>query len=102
MERIEQEDILRISGYPYPNLVISNNYFNQNGAIIVCPILSQAELNPLHFNIETDQLNGYALCEQVHYVNISRRHFSKISNVDYFFMMDVSDAVMGMFDYQTV
>ena len=41
-------------------------------------------------------------CEQVRYVDLAARHFSTITAAPYFDIMDISDAVMGMFDYQAV
>ena len=40
------------------------------------------------------------LCEQVRYVDLSARRFSKLAESRYFDIMDISDAVMAMFDYQ--
>ena len=40
------------------------------------------------------------LCEQVRYVDLAARSFSRLSQTHDFDIMDISDAVMGMFDYQ--
>ena len=40
------------------------------------------------------------MCEQVKYLDLKARHFSKLTLTHYFDIMDISDAVMGMFDYQ--
>ena len=54
----------------------------------------------MHISLATQQVEGYILCEQVRYVDLMQRSYSKIGEVSYFDLMDVSDAVMGMFDYQ--
>lgn len=40
------------------------------------------------------------LCEQMRYIDLEARRFSKLSASHYFDTMDISDAVMGIFDYQ--
>ena len=100
MAVIEQGDLLKVSGINYPVMVVSCNYFNTSGKAIVCPIVKSAEEGPLHITIKTTQLEGYVLCEQVRYLDLSTRHFSKFGSAQYYDIMDISDAVMGMFDYQ--
>ena len=40
------------------------------------------------------------LCEQMRYIDLKARRSSKLSASHYFDIMDISDAVMGIFDYQ--
>lgn len=98
--RAEQGDLLKVYGLKYPVIVVSNNLFNETGKSIVCPIQKNALEGPLHIPLATQQVEGYILCEQVRYVDLMQRSYSKIGEVSYFDLMDVSDAVMGMFDYQ--
>ena len=42
--------MLKISGLPYPMIVVSNDFFNQEGKIIACPIVRNAAEGPLHIN----------------------------------------------------
>ena len=102
MGRVEQGDLLKISGVKYPVIVVSNEYFNRSGKAVVCPILSAASEGPLHIPIRDAKVNGYVLCEQVHYVDLSLRHFSNLSATPYFDAMDISDAVISIFDYQQI
>lgn len=44
-------------------------------------------------------MDGYVLCEQVRYLDLTTRRFSKLSATHYFDIMDISDAVVGMFEY---
>ena len=100
MVMIEQGDMLRVSGINYPMIVVSNNFFNQSGKVIACPIVKNAIEGPLHIKLKDSTVEGIVLCEQVKYLDLKARHFSKLTSTHYFDIMDISDAVMGMFDYQ--
>ena len=100
MAQVEQGDLLKISGIPYPVIVVSNDFFNQSGKAVVCPVLSRAVEGPLHIRLKDSPVEGYVLCEQMRYVDLSARHFSKLTASHYFDCMDISDAVMSIFDYQ--
>ena len=100
MIMIEQGDLLRVGGIKYPVIVVSNNYFNQSGKVIACPIVKNAIEGPLHIRLKDSSVEGIVLCEQVKYLDLKARHFSKLTSSHYYDIMDISDAVMGMFDYQ--
>ena len=100
--KIEQGDILKVQGQQYPVIVVSNNYFNETGKAVVCPIRKDVRPGPLHLPLKYEQVDGYILCEQVHYLDLEQRTFSKIGSIPYFDIMDLSDAVMGIFDYQVI
>ena len=100
MAAIEQGDILMVSGIDFPVFIVSCNFFNSSGKAIACPVVSSAEDGPLHIKIKTAQVEGYVLCEQARYLDLSARHFSKLGGAHYYDIMDISDAVMGMFDHQ--
>lgn len=101
-QRIEQGDLLKISGISHPVIVVSNDFFNQEGKIIACPIVPEASEGPLHIQLKDLPVSGYVLCEQVKYIDLANRRFSKISAMHYFDVIDISDAVMGIFDYQNI
>lgn len=100
MIMIEQGDMLRVGGIQYPVIVVSNNFFNQSGKVIACPIVKNAIEGPLHIKLKDSSVEGIVLCEQVKYLDLKARHFSKLTSTHYFDIMDISDAVMGIFDYQ--
>ena len=102
MNTVEQGDLLKISGLNYPMIVVSNNFFNQSGKAIVCLILKNAIEGPLHIPLKDSSIEGYVLCEQVRYVDLSARRYSRLTSSHYFDIMDISDAVMGIFDYQQI
>ena len=98
--RIEQGDILKVQRQSFPVIVVSNNFFNESGKVIVCPIQEKAAAGPLHLPLKSDLAEGYILCEQLHYLDLQQRTFSKIGTISYFDVTDFSDAIMGIFDYQ--
>lgn len=58
MAPIEQGDLLRIEGIKYPVIVVSNNYFNQSGMVIACPIVKTAVPGPLHIPLKDCAVEG--------------------------------------------
>ena len=100
MTAIEQGDLLKVEGIAHPVIVVSNNYFNQSGKAIVCPIMEKAAPGPLHIELKDSPVEGFVLCEQVRYLDLASRRYSKMTQSHYFDIMDISDAVVGMFEYQ--
>lgn len=96
----EQGDLLKVDGVAHPVIVVSNNFFNKSGKVIACPILKKAVPGPLHIPLSDSAVDGFVLCEQVRYLDLTARHYAKLGQVHYFEIMDISDAVMGMFEYQ--
>ncbi len=100
MQKIQQGDLLKVSGLRYPVVVVSNDFFNNEGKIIVCPVVPDAVEGPLHIKLKSQSVEGYVLCEQLKYIDLHARHYTKMPSADYFDVMNLSDAVMSMFDYQ--
>jgi len=100
MAAAEQGDLLKVEGIQHPVIVVSNNYFNQSGMAIVCPIIKKAVPGPLHIELKDSPVEGYVLCEQVRYLDLTSRRYSKLTQTHYFDIMDISDAVVSMFEYQ--
>ena len=100
MPSVQQGDLLKVDGVAHPVFVVSNDFFNRSGKVIACPILKKASPGPLHIRIDNDIAGGTVLCEQVRYLDLSARRFSKLAQAHYFETMDISDAVMGIFEYQ--
>ena len=100
MAGINQGDLLKVGGLAYPVIVVSNNFFNGSGKAVVCPIVRDATPGPLHIRISEGPIEGYVLCEQVRYVDIAARRFSKLIEYRCSDIINISDAVMGIFDYQ--
>lgn len=101
MAAFEQGDLLKVSGISFPVIVVSNDLFNSSGKAVVCPIAKAAAAGPLHIKLTDCPVEGYVICEQVRYLDLSTRRYSRLSDTHYFDIMNISDAVMGIFDYQT-
>jgi mRNA-degrading endonuclease toxin of MazEF toxin-antitoxin module len=100
MLKVEQGDLLELSGIPFPVMVVSNDLFNGSGKAVVCPVSRDAAPGPLHIELKDCPVSGFVVCEQLKYVDLSSRRFAKISAAHYSDIMNISDAVMGIFDYQ--
>lgn len=100
MTAVEQGDLLKVEGVAHPVIVVSNNFFNRSGKIVACPILKKATPGPLHIPLNNEIAGGIVLCEQVRYLDLAARSFSRLAQTHYFEIMDISDAVMGIFEYQ--
>ena len=100
MAQFEQGDLLIIDGIKQPVIVVSNDVFNQSGKAIVCPIVQSAQEGPLHIKLKDSSVQGVVLCEQVRYLDLAARRFHKLTATHYFDIMDISDAVVSMIEYQ--
>ena len=100
MAQFEQGDLLKIDGIQQPVIVVSNNVFNQSGKAIVCPIVQSAQEGPLHIKLKDSSVQGVVLCEQVRYLDLAARRFHNLTATHYFDIMDISDAVVSMIEYQ--
>ena len=99
MAAVEQGDLLKVEGIVHPVIVVSNNFFNQSGKAVVCPIVKKAAPGPLHIELKDSGVQGCVLCEQVRYLDLAGRRYSKLTQTHYFDIMDIADAVVGMFEY---
>lgn len=99
MAGVEQGDLLKAEGIQMPVIVVSNNVFNQSGKAIVCPIVKKAAAGPLHIELKDSEVEDVVLCEQVRYLDLSARRYSKLTASHYFDIMDIADAVTSMFEY---
>ena len=100
MVKAEQGDLLKLTGMTFPVLVVSSNLFNESGTAVVCPVQKNAVPGPLHIELKDCPVEGYVMCEYMKLVDLRVRRFSRISSARDFDIMNISDAVMGIFDYQ--
>lgn len=100
MQTVEQGDLLKVEGIAHPVMVVSNNFFNQTGKAIVCPVMKTAVPGPLHIALKAPAVEGFVLCEQVRYMDLAARRFARLVGAHYYDVMDIADAVAGMFEYQ--
>ena len=98
--RTRQGDILNVEGIAHPVIVVSNDFFNRSGKVIACPIVKKAAEGPLHIPARDLPVGGLVLCEQVRYLDLEVRRFSKIATAHPLDIMDISDAIASIFEHQ--
>ena len=99
MEPLHQGDILKIEKIKHPVLVASKDFFNTSGEIIGCPIISNSNPGPLHIWISTENAEGYIQCEKLALLDLTIRGHKKIDSLPVSEMLNVSDAIQGIFEY---
>lgn len=63
------------------------------------PYRQKGRSRPLHIEMKETEVEGYVLCEQVRYLDLAARRFSRLTATHYFDIMDISDAVASIFEY---
>ena len=96
---IDQGDIIKAEGLKGFYLIVSKNFFNITEQAILCPIVDDASPDPLHIAIKSDEAAGTVLCEQMRMVDLRYRGFKRVGRIPYEVVMDVTDAIQGIFDY---
>ena len=96
---VHQGDILKIEKIKIPVLVVSKDFFNQTGEIIGCPVFDEGKDGPLHIRICGDEMNGYVHCEKLNLFDLNVRGHSKVDRIHMTAIMDITDAIQGIFDY---
>lgn len=99
MEYIHQGDILKIEKIKHPVLVASKDFFNASGEIIGCPIMKNSIPGPLHIWMSTENTEGYIQCEKLALLDLSIRGYKKVDRLPISEMINVSDAIQGIFEY---
>ncbi len=99
VNEITQGDILSIERINTPVLVVSKTFFNKSEQIIACPIMLKSFEDPLHISIETKDIQGYVLCEQMKLLDLRVRGYKKISELPMEEIMNITDAIQSIFDY---
>ena len=96
-----QGDIIKIAGFKYRFLIISKNAFvSKLGMFHVCPVLTDLKDGPLHIRIKgADGKEGVAVCEQIKLIDPNVRNCSKVDRITYDQIMNISDAIQGIFEY---
>ena len=97
MSRFRQGDIIKIEGYNNLFYIISKNSFiKATGVFHVCPVLSNIKEGPLHIKVGDA---GIVICEQIKLIDPSARTCNKVSDTEYADIMNISDAIQGIFEY---
>ena len=99
MEDLHQGDILKIEKIKHPVLVVSKDFFNTSGEIIGCPIIQDSTPGPLHIWMSANETRGYIHCEKLALLDLSVRGYQKVDRLPFAEMINVSDAIQGIFEY---
>ena len=99
MEVLHQGDILKIEEIQHPVLIVSKDFFNTSGEIIGCPIINNSMPGPLHIWMSTEENEGYIQCEKLALLDLSIRGYKKVDSLPIPEMINVSDAIQGIFEY---
>ena len=101
MQDLSQGDIVKLGGYKDLFLVVSKNaYLRVTDMIHVCPVSPRIKEGPLHICINGKQgTKGVVLCEQIRLVDAATRGAQRIDRLSYGDIMEVSDAIQGIFEY---
>ena len=99
MGEIHQGDILKIEKIRQPVLVASKDFFNSSGEIIGCPIYADLIKSPLHIYISGKEIEGYVQCEKITLFDLDIRGHKRIDRIAMKDLMNVTDAIQGIFDY---
>jgi mRNA interferase MazF len=101
MISFSQGDIISISGYGKKAFLIvsKNDFIKATGVFHICPIMN-ITTGPLHIEISGNKgITGTVICEQIKLIDPTVRGCSKIDNIPYSDIMNISDAIQGMFEY---
>ena len=96
---VEQGDIISVEKLKGYFLVVSKNFFNQTEQVILCPIVKDTYIDPLHIPVETSEVQGIVMCEQLKLVDLRVRGFKVIDRICYADRIDITDAIQSIFDY---
>lgn len=66
---------------------------------IGCPIVHNSKSGPLHIWMSVENTEGYIQCEKLTLLDLSVRGYQKTGRLPLTEMMNVSDAIQGIFEY---
>ena len=96
---IEQGDILAVENMKGKFLVVSKNFFNSTEQAVLCPIVQDTFLDPLHIEVEAEDVRGIVMCEQMKLLDLRYRGYKKIGRIHYPDIINITDAIQSIFDY---
>ena len=102
MNVFSQGDIIKITGFRNNLfLIVSKNAFiRATGVFHVCPIIKELSEGPLHLPvIGAEETRGVVICEQLKMIDPVSRACRKTDRIPYGQIMNVSDALQGIFEY---
>ena len=102
MNDLSQGDIVKIEGFEKSLFIIlsKNAFINATGVFHVCPLIKGVPEGPLHIPV-TGMVGtcGTVICEQIKLIDPSERAVSRLDRLNYADVMNISDAIQGVFEY---
>ncbi len=98
-EDLNQGDIIKIDSIKTPVLIVSKDFFNRTGEAIGCPVFLDGEPGALHIFISTKRIKGYVQCEKLKLLDFNVRGYHKIDRILMEDIINITDAIQGIFDY---
>ena len=102
MNDFRQGDIIKIGGFGKRSFVIvsRNAFINATGVFHVCPMTQQIPAGPVHIPVVGHcGESGTVICEQIKAIDPKARECKKTDWLAYADIMNVSDAVQGILEY---
>ena len=102
MRDYSQGDIVKITGFSgYVFAIVSKNAFiKATKCFHVCPIVKDAKDGPIHIPVQYDEKeSGVVVIEQLKLIDPDVRNCNVVSRLSYWDIMNVSDALQGIFEY---
>lgn len=91
MVKLKQGDIIKFDFGPQrgseqagyrPAVIVSNNLFNTTSTMILaCPVTHTYKKLPFRVKVESSQVDGYILCDQVKSLDLRDRKYKKVGSL---------------------
>ena len=98
----EQGNIIKINDIKNAHFIIvsKNAFIKATGMFHVCPVIKASNPGSLHINVSGQKgFSGTVICEQIKLIDPSARACTKTDHLPYGDIMEVSDALQGVFEY---
>lgn len=102
MNEFFQGDIIKIAGFKKQLFVIvsKNAFIKATGIFHVCPMLLDVQAGPVHIPVRGKKgESGTVICEQIKAIDPKARGCNRADILAYEDIMNVSDTVQGIFEY---
>ena len=102
MTGLNQGDIIKISGYSRRLFVVvsKNAFIRATGVFHVCPLIEGVDEGPLHIPVVgVNSQTGTVICEQMKMIDPGTRTCNRTDHLQYGDIMNISDAIQGIFEY---
>lgn len=96
---VEQGDIVKIEGVKDRALVISKDFYNQTGKVIVCPVLNKSADSSFTIDFQINNKQFFVTCDSVRMLDLRERGHRKIARIPMNKLLFITDLVQSIIDY---